>query len=126
MSASFPTPTAWWIARELFGQAMDKVGYTYKYFVSDKQVQAVVVAAVKEFIHKDIFFRVIGDKPMPYVTPPDLSELGKWLWNYVKTKTGKKPGAWDILERMRANAILKQGVRHAFMPEFLRCATVGV
>ena len=81
MSASFPTPTAWLIARELFGQAMGKVGYTYKHFVSDKQVQAVVVAAVKEFVHKDIFFRVIGDKPMSHVTPPGLSELGKWLSN---------------------------------------------
>ena len=126
MSSSFPTPTAWWIARELFGGAMDKVGYTYRYFVSDKEVQQVVVAAVKEFVHKDIFFRVIGDKPMPSVTPPGLSELGEWLWRYVKTKTGKKAGPWDILERMRANAVLKQGVRQGLAPEFIRCASVGV
>ncbi len=105
---------------------MDKVGYTYRYFVSDKEVQQVVVAAVKEFVHKDIFFRVIGDKPMPSATPPGLSELGKWLWNYVKTKTGKKAGPWDILERMRANAVLKQGVRQGLAPEFIRCASVGV
>lgn len=126
MSASFPTPTAWLIAKEFFGKAMGKVNYTYKHFVSDKQVQGVVVAAVKEFVHKDIFFRVIGDKPMPYVTPPGLSDLGNWLSNYVKTKAGKKPGPWGILERIRANPILKQGVRQAFTPRFIRCATMGL
>lgn len=121
-------PCAWYCALEFFGSILNKYNYTYAMFTRDAGVQKVVASAIREFLQKDPVFRVIagGTQPVSSVTPPGLTELGEWIVNMVKAGAeNRTPDQWQILEQIRANAVLKSQVGYAKGPELIRVIVQG-
>ena len=121
-------PCAWYCALEFFGTLLNKHNYTYAMFGRDTGAQKVVASAIQEFLEKDPVFRVIagGAQPVSSVTPPGLTELGEWITNMVKVGAeNRTPTEWEILDQIRANAVLKAQVGYAKGPELLRVIVQG-
>ncbi len=121
-------PCAWYCALEFFGSLLNKHNYTYAMFTRDTGAQKVVASAIREFLEKDPVFRVIagGTHPVSSITPPGLTELGEWIMNMVKVGAeNRTPTEWEILDQIRANAILKAQMGYAKGPELLRVIVQG-
>ncbi len=65
-------------------------------------------------------------QPVSSITPPGLTELGEWITNMVKVSAeNRTPNEWEILDQIRANAVLKAQVGYAKGPELLRVIVQG-
>ncbi|MEO9683149.1 MAG: hypothetical protein ABJF86_08330 [Tateyamaria sp.] len=67
------------------------------------KAEKVVYRAVGDFLQKDDFFRIIGDKPMPSVTPQSFSSVVKML----VTAKGAPAKEAEVLKRLQSNVLLK-------------------
>lgn len=80
------------------------------------KAEKVVYRAVGDFLQKDKFFRIAGDKPMPSVTPQSFSSVVKLL----VTAKGAPAKEADVIRRLQSNVLVKWAMGQAYGREIAR------
>ncbi|QYK43184.1 MAG: hypothetical protein KF887_08855 [Paracoccaceae bacterium] len=77
----------------------------------NRRIDPLIYEAVGQFLEADKFFQVVGDKPMPKVTPQGFGDVIKML---INAKTKKPAKEADVLKRLEDNALLKFAMRKGY------------